>query len=307
MRLLLHPLLLNIMLRFFIFLFMLVSITAQAQEPAPAFIPAPSEAHVAAAPKAAAPTPSLLGGKGGDEAIDITADKSLEWHENERVYIASGHAKAKKGDVTIEADTLKAYDRKKADGSSEVWRMTAEGNVHVIGKAQDATGETAEYDIDSKKAVLKGKNLKFTTATDTVTASDSLEFWENDNKAIARGNTLAVREGRQVRADVLIAQFKKDAKGDLVADTMEAKGNVHITSAKDVVTCDEALYRIAPNNVTLTGNVFITQGANQLKGDKVEADFKTGLSKIMNVGKGRVHALIRSSKGTPDEKRPDQK
>ncbi|MBY0428306.1 MAG: hypothetical protein K2Q32_03715 [Alphaproteobacteria bacterium] len=279
--------------------------------PEAAFIPVPSEAVPAtpapapnAKPNDAKPAPGIFGGKAGDDAIDITADNSLEWHENERVYIATGHAKAKKGDVTIQADVLKAYDRKKPDGSSEVWRLTAEGNVQVIGKTQQAQGQTAEYDIDTKKAILKGNNLKFTTATDTVTARDSLEYWENESRAIARGDALEVRADRQVRADELVTQFKKSPKGDLVAETMTATHNVRITSAKDVVVCDTALYRVEPNTATLTGNVFITQGTNQLKGDKVEANFKTGLSKIMNTGNGRVHALIMTSKGKPSAEKP---
>ena len=271
--------------------------------PDAAFIPAPSEAPVATPAalekKSEKPAAGIFGGKAGDDAIDISADNSLEWQEAERVYIASGHAKAKKGDVTIEADVLKAYDRKKPDGSSEVWRLKAEGNVRVIGKTQQAQGQTAEYDIDTKKAILKGNNLKFTTATDTVTARDSLEFWEIENRAIAKGDALQVRADRQVRANELVAQFKKNSKGDLVAESMSAKGSVHITSAKDVAVCDEALYMIEPNTATLTGNVFITQGANQLKGDKVEANFKTGVSKIINTGRGRVHALIMGSKGKP--------
>lgn len=274
--------------------------------PDAAFIPDPSQPPVPPAKtqdtNAPKPAPGIFGGKAGDDAIDITADKSLEWHEAERVYVASGNAKAKKGDVTIEADVLKAYDRKKPDGSSEVWRLTAEGNVRVIGKTQQAQGQKAEYDIDTKKAILKGDNLKFTTATDTVTARDSLEFWEIESIAIARGNAVEVRADRQVRADMLTAQFKKNAKGDLVAQSMTAKGNVRIISPKEVATCDEALYIVEPNTATLTGNVFITQGANQLKGDKVEANFKTGLSKIMNTGNGRVHALILSSKGKTKEK-----
>lgn len=303
-------------MKYFLFLvLMLSSLSANAESlppvkgttttaPDAAFIPVPAEAGMPVPATATQPAseskapPSMFGGT-GDDAIDITADKSLEWHEQERVYIASGHAKAKKGDVTIEAETLKAYDRKKPDGSSEVWRLTAEGGVKVTGKTQTATGQTAEYDIDTKKAILRGDNLKFTTATDTVTATDSLEYWENENRAIAKGHALAVREGRQVKADELISQFKKSAKGDLEADTMTANGNVHITSAKDVVICDQAVYHVTPNTATLTGNVFITQGSNQLKGDKVEANFKTGTSKIMNVGKGRVHALIRSAKGKP--------
>jgi lipopolysaccharide export system protein LptA len=266
--------------------------------PAAAFTPAP-DAVPSSAPAVTPAAGGMFNGKSGDDAMDITADQSLEWHEAERVYIANGHAKAKKGDTIIEADILKAYDRKKPDGSSEIWRMTAEGNVTITGKTQNATGQTAEYDIDTRKAVLKGNNLKFTTATDTVTARDSLEFWEVENKAIAKGDVVQIRDGRQVHADEMVAQFKKNAKGETVSDTMIAKGHVTITTDKDTAICDEAVYLVAPNTATLKGNVFITQGANQLKGDKAEANFKTGISRIVNTGTGRVHALILSAKGKP--------
>jgi lipopolysaccharide export system protein LptA len=274
-------------------------VAAPNEAPAVAFTPAPDPTALPAPQAAPAATGGMFNGKSGDDTMDITADKSLEWHEAERVYIANGHAKAKKGDTLIEADLLKAYDRKKPDGSSEIWRMVAEGNVKVTGKTQTATGQTAEYDIDTRKAILKGNNLKFTTATDTVTARDSLEFWEVENRAVAKGDVVQIRDGRQVRADTMIAQFKKNAKGETVSDTMTAKGRVTITTDKDTATCDEAIYLVTPNTATLNGNVFITQGANQLKGDKAEANFKTGISRIVNTGSGRVHALILSAKGKP--------
>ncbi len=280
--------------------------------PDAAFIPAPSDALEPLEPsssdtKKSDPKKSdvalsgMFGGKGGEDAIEISADNSLEWHDAERVYIASGHARAKKGEVTIEADVLKAYDRKKPDGSSEVWRLVADGNVRVTGRTQKATGQTADYDIDSRKAILKGDNLIFTTATDTVTARDSLEYWEVESRAIAKGNAVGIRADRQVRADELIAQFKKSSGGDMVAQTMSATGHVRITSARETAQCDEAVYQVEPNSATLTGHVFITQGSNQLKGDKVEANFKTGLSKIITTGHGRVHALILTSKGSKDK------
>jgi lipopolysaccharide export system protein LptA len=289
----------------------LLAYPAVAEDASSAFIPEEQAQPAASAPEktetpSAASGPAFMGGKDG--TIDITADQSLEWNETERVYVARGHAKAKRGDVTIEADLLKAYDRKKPDGSSEVWKMTAEGNVKVTGKAQSATGQTAEYDIDSRKAILKGNNLKFVTATDNVTATDSLEYWEAESRAVAKGNAVANRteangEKRSVRADQLAVVFRNNEKGEQTADRMEARGKVHIVTAKNVVFCDEAIYDVTPNMARLTGDVKITSGESQLKGDRVEANFKTGISKIMNNGSGRVHALVTSSQGKDSGKK----
>jgi lipopolysaccharide export system protein LptA len=51
---------------------------------------------------------------------------------------------------------------------------------------------------------------------------------------------------------------------------------------------------MAKNKAVLTGDVFLTRGKNQLAGDKAEVDFKTGLSKLVNTGKGskRVRGLL---------------
>jgi lipopolysaccharide export system protein LptA len=49
----------------------------------------------------------------------------------------------------------------------------------------------------------------------------------------------------------------------------------------------------------LTGNVKITRGQNQLRGDKVESDFASGRSRLINTGHGRVSALIVGTKDQP--------
>jgi lipopolysaccharide export system protein LptA len=258
----------------------------------------------ASAPQAAAPaspakgssSPSLMQGN-SDEPLDITADNSLEWNETEQLYVARGNAKAKRGDVLIEADVLKAYNRKNSQGTSEVWKMTAEGNVRVSSKENVATGENAVYDIDSRKAVLTGRNLTLKTPSDQVSADESLEYWEVEQVALARGNAVAIREGRKVTSDEMIAHMKPDKKGELAIETMQARGNVSIVTADDAVTCDDVVYNLANNTAILNGNVNISRGANQLKGNRVETDFKTGKSRLLSAGKGRVHALITSAKG----------
>lgn len=237
----------------------------------------------------------MLGGSkdGKDQFLDITADQSLEWHEDESVYIARGHAIAKRGDMQVKADVLKAYNRKKPDGSSEVFKMEAEGNVEIVDKSHTVSGDKGVYDIDAKKATLTGENLRFVSGDDVVTAKEFFEYSEAENKITAHGKAKALREGRQVEANEMIAWLATNKKtGNQDIDRMEAKGNVHIVTKEDAVFCNDAVYNLSQNTAVLSGNVRITRGKNQLKGDKVIADFKTGRSKLVNTGSGRVKALI---------------
>jgi lipopolysaccharide export system protein LptA len=295
------------MMRVLLLGILLFTSAAQAEE---AILPPPesTEAPVAEKPVAEKPPGPLaaLGKPGDSQYLDITADQSLEWHENDSVYIARGHAVAKRGALKVEADVLKAHNRKKPDGSAEIWKLEADGNVKISDPRHEASGDKGIYDIDSKKATLTGDNLRFTSGDDIVTAKESFEYSENENKITAEGGVEAIREGRKVISDEMVAYLApgKGKKGGQDIEKLEAKGNVRIVTKEDAVFCNQAIYNLSKNTATLTGKVRITRGKNQLKGDKVEADFKTGKSKLINTGTGRVSALIVGSPDKANAKKP---
>ena len=78
---------------------------------------------------------------------------------------------------------------------------------------------------------------------------------------------------------------------------IEAKGEVVITSDKDqTTTSDWAIYDLPAQQVTVGGNVVLTQGENVLKGDRLVIDLTTGESRFENSGNdaagGRIRALF---------------
>jgi lipopolysaccharide assembly outer membrane protein LptD (OstA) len=78
---------------------------------------------------------------------------------------------------------------------------------------------------------------------------------------------------------------------------IEAKGDVVITSDKDqTTTSDWAIYDLPAQQVTVGGNVVLTQGENVLKGDRLVIDLTTGESRFENSGNdaagGRIRALF---------------
>ncbi len=282
---------------------LLLAAPAFAAETAPPAGIAVSGKDAPAATPATAPAPSQpLDMSGGGGPLEVTAQQSLEWHENEQMYRAVGQAQARRGDVTINAGELRAFQRANKDGKKEVYKFNAIGNVTITSKQQQIFGDQAVYDTDKQYAVLTGKNLRFVNADETVTAQDALEYWPQKKQAIARGKAVAVRADRRVTADSMTAQFRDGAKGGLELDQLTADGHVVITTKTDVARGDKAVYDLAHNSARLTGKVMITRGASQLAGSAAEVDFKTGISRMTAGGQdGKVHALF-----VPDANKGDQ-
>ena len=153
-----------------------------------------------------------LGAVSEDRPIAISATSGIEWQQDAQVYIARGNATAKRGTTEVHADTLTAHYRpiKAAGSETEIYRLNADGHVTIKGETQTVVGDQAVWDVDQQIGIVTGKALKLTTTTDVVTARDSLEWYDQKQIAVARGDAVAVRENvKRVRADVLTAHMTK--------------------------------------------------------------------------------------------------
>jgi lipopolysaccharide export system protein LptA len=181
--------------------------------------------------------------------IQITAQDGIDWRQAEQVVIAKGDAKAVRGNVTVTADRLLAWYRKKGGSAStattgtqpvtagsqpvttgtqpvatglagatdtegnEVYRMRAEGNVHIFTPTDQAWGDQATYDLDTSVLVMTGHALKLTTPNDTLTARDTLEYWSAKHMAVARGDAVVVtNDARRISGDTLVAYTRPDTQ-----------------------------------------------------------------------------------------------
>lgn len=261
----------------------------------------------------AAPAASLAQGLGGnlrqgDSPLEINADEGIEWRRDEQKYIARGNARAARGEIEVYADILTAHYRSGATGDTEIYQIDAQGNVRIVTPNERVYGDLARYNVDRALMILWGENLRLETDTDTLTAEDSLEYWEERQIAVARGNATATREDRQMRADLMTAYFKENAEGDLDIDYVDATGNVEIATAAEFARGDRAKYYVQRQLATLEGAVKITRGENQLNGGYAEVNLETGVSKLLGAPPGaggdtRVRGLLvpRRKPGTPGE------
>ncbi len=231
-----------------------------------------------------------LPGQDRTKPIEINAEDGIEWRQRDKVYVARGKARATQGEVTVHADVLTAHYREMPGGSTEIWRIDADGNVRIAAPNQTAHGDKAVYDVDKGLLVLTG-HVRLVTETDRISARDSLEYWEKRNLAVARGEAVAVRGDRRLAADVLVAHFKKDWDGTSKVHEIEAFDNVLISSPEEIVRAKYGIYNVETGIATLTGSVKITRGDNQLNGARARVNLNTGVSSILGGERG-VRGLL---------------
>jgi lipopolysaccharide export system protein LptA len=261
--------------------------------------------------------------------LEVTAERDLEWLQQDHAYVARGHAVAKRGAVTLMGDVIIAYYRPLAkpataagsnlgaptpvadaaapnagtapagpaagidSSNTEIWRVVADGNVHILSGDKDAYGDHADYDKDKSVVVLTGTGLKALTLTDVVTARDSLEYWQDLDMAVARGNALIVQvNGNALAGDVIAGHFVKDAHGQSVLKTIAAKGHVVVTTLSDIVHGDEGTYDLDTKRTVLFGNVKATRGMSEIEGQSAEVNMETGISQVFPGPGDRVHAVF---------------
>jgi len=254
----------------------------------------------------------------GTAEIQISADDGLEWQSEASRVIAKGNAKAVRGDVTVTADTLTAYYRNSngtttpGGGSSQIWRVDAEGHVTITNPADTATGNKAIYDLDKAVLILKGTPAKLVTPTESFTADDALEYWEAEKMAVLRTNGVAITKDKKIQADVLTAHFKDNKQapktqksgggnGGMELSRADAYGHVILTTPQDKVTGDRGDYNAVSGIATLTGTVTLTRDNNVMNGGYANVDLNSGISTLYGnqagstTGKQRVQATFSPS------------
>ncbi len=280
--------------------------------------------------------------------VGVTAVGGIDWDQANQTVTAHEDARATRGNATVTADRLIAHYRKKAGapaaqaakpgtppapapspaaagdpqgaspaaagdtGNNEIYRLNAEGRVHIFTPTDQAWGDHAVYDIDQSVLVLTGHGLRLTTPQDLLTARDAMEYWSARHMAVARGDATATSaDGRRITGDTLVgytatapaaAPGKPAPKpaGQAGADPMaggklqrvEAYGHVQVRTQTDIVTGDRGVYLPDTGLARVVGHVHITRGENQLNGAAAIVNMKTGLATLTQAPGGRVQGLV---------------
>lgn len=220
-------------------------------------------------------------GSNSKKPIEISADKTLEWHQQDKQYIANGKAEATQGDVTISAEKIIAdYRDDNKGGNVEIWQLTAEKIVQIKNTDGTISGDKAIYNVDSGVATLTGNNLKLVTPDQVITAQERMEYDTIQGIAKAIGNAKIVRGSETLSANNITATFTKDANGKQILKIANANGSVIIETPTEMLIGDHGIYNAVDNTAEVKGNVKVIRGRNMLEGDRAEVNLTTNVSKM---------------------------
>jgi lipopolysaccharide export system protein LptA len=228
---------------------------------------------------------------GGSQPVEISADNGIEWDRDGKTYTAHGNAVASQGNSEIHASTLIASY---SGNSNDIDHVVAEGAVKIINPSQTVYGDHADYNRTRQLMVVTGNALKIEGNAQTVTARDAFEYWQGQDAMVAKGAVVIVKaDGTIIHSDLATSYFHKNAAtGKREVFQVKAEGHVRIDTAKEVVTCEHAVYDPATQIAVLTGNVVLTQGRSEFRGARAELDMKKGISRLMPAPGQRVHTTI---------------
>jgi lipopolysaccharide export system protein LptA len=117
--------------------------------------------------------------------------------------------------------------------------------------------------------------------------SESLDYFDKDQKLIYTGNVIAVQGDSKLKCSVLTIYLPPKVDGQSTTPTstsqvqhMDAVGPVTLVSKDQIGTGDHGVYDKASDTVVLTGNVTLSQGDNVTKGDKLVYNLKSSQAKV---------------------------
>lgn len=224
--------------------------------------------------------------------IEITARDGIEWRQEQRLYIARGDARAVQGETTVHGDVLSASYVQDAGGATEIRRLEANGHVRIVTPTRTAYGTRAIYDTEQRVFVLTGNPRLVAEDGQSVTARDSIEYWQDRELAVARGGAVAVSRGRTLQADTLTAYFEQGPDGKTRVRRIDALNNVVIAGDSEVVKGDRGAYDLGSGLARVVGNVSITRGPNHITGAVADVDLNSGVSRLAGDGTTTVRGLI---------------
>ncbi len=235
----------------------------------------------------------------GDNVIELTADGSIEWLHDENKFVAEGNTKIVRNDVIFRSDRLIAHFRDRDDGGTEVWRVEFHGNIKVTFSDTTLFADDAAYEMESEVFVATGRKLRMVSDDTTVTARDTIEYWEGKKMTVARGNAKMTSDDRVLRGDIVVAYATEnddDSSDGSGIERVEVFGNVRITSGKQTIRADKMIYDPNAELAQLAGSVKITSGESQFSGEYAVYDFKTETGKMSGAGSTRAQGLFKSKK-----------
>ena len=222
----------------------------------------------------------------------VEADKSIEYFEKQKIYVASGNAKASKGNFSLKAEIIKAFIGE--NNKPNISDLEATGNVIIKNQDTIAKSDFARYDFYKKLILLKGNAQSIKSKKFKLLSKKFISFDDINKIAKSEGDVRLFLSG-----PISISSKSISANFDKINNTLisaSAKGNVKIQTKSETITCNSAKYNNKTDTIILKGNVTIKRINSILTGEKGYMNLKTRKSKIESSKSKRVKGIFKPTK-----------
>ena len=176
----------------------------------------------------------------------------------------------------------------------------------LLGSASAEAQQPAQDTTAAKhSSAPPGNAPKYDTHLPIEISSDTLEVLQHENKAIFKGNVVAVQGKLRLKSDVMVVHYKQkkeepgtgkpepkpqappqpdQSQGAMGAITrIDVEGNVFVASPEESAKGDKGDYDVETKTIHLFGdNVTLTRDKNILRGTALEYNLETGRSLLTN-------------------------
>ncbi|SES70620.1 lipopolysaccharide transport periplasmic protein LptA [Paracoccus homiensis] len=134
-------------------------------------------------------------------------------------------------------------------------------------------------------------SIEADTSAPVEVAADSLSVNQGDGSAVFTGNVVIGQGEMRLSADKVTVEYAQGGQDRI--KSLHAVGNVTLVSGADAAEAAEGVYQVETGQVTLSGQVVLTQGRNVLTGDKMVVNLATGAAQV----DGRVRSVLQPGGG----------
>ena len=136
---------------------------------------------------------------------------------------------------------------------------------------------------------LDAQTTRHDTSLPIEITADSLEVVQAEQVATFTGNVDAVQGDLVLRADKLHVHYGGEGAGADAGSAgairrIEATGNVFLSSPRETARGEVGVYDVATSMITLDGGVVLTREDNVIRGEHLDLNLATGLSRVVGAG-----------------------
>jgi lipopolysaccharide export system protein LptA len=138
-------------------------------------------------------------------------------------------------------------------------------------------------------------------------SADNLEYTDNNRQLVLTGNVDVVQSDSRLQSDKLTLFFKPGAEGAGAVGTGDieriiAEGQVYYVRPEQKARGDRAVYDVASDSVTFTGNVVVASAENVIRGETLVLEISGGRTTVAPSTGARVQGVFRPKQGAPKKK-----